>query len=52
MLQDLKRGKRTDIDALNGAICRYGKELGVATPENQKVWEEVHLKELINLNKS
>ncbi len=34
MLQDIRRGKRTDIDALNGAIMRYGLELGIPTPEN------------------
>ncbi len=41
MLQDLKKGKPIDIDALNGAICRMGKELGVPTPENQKAVEAV-----------
>lgn len=35
MLQDLRRGKRTDIEALNGAVVRYGRELGVPTPENE-----------------
>jgi 2-dehydropantoate 2-reductase len=35
MLQDLNRGSRlTEIDALNGAISRYGRELGVPTPCN------------------
>jgi 2-dehydropantoate 2-reductase len=37
MLQDLKRGKRTDIDALNGAIVRYATQLGVEAPENEKL---------------
>ena len=37
MLQDVRRGKKTDIDALNGAIVRLGKELGVATPANESV---------------
>ncbi len=41
MMQDLKRGKRIDIHALNGAICRFGKELGVPTPINQKIVDEV-----------
>ncbi len=34
MLRDLGRGRRTEIDALNGAIAQYGAECGVATPEN------------------
>jgi 2-dehydropantoate 2-reductase len=35
MLQDMARGSRlTEIDALNGAISRYGRELGVPTPVN------------------
>ena len=37
MLQDLRKGKRTDIDALNGAICRMGKALGILTPANEKI---------------
>ena len=49
MLQDLKRGKRTDIDALNGAICRYGRELDIPTPENDKVAAQIHEKESILL---
>jgi 2-dehydropantoate 2-reductase len=32
--QDVARKKKTEIDALNGAIVRKGKELGVATPAN------------------
>jgi 2-dehydropantoate 2-reductase len=35
MLQDMARGSRlTEIDALNGAICRYGREHGIPTPVN------------------
>lgn len=33
--QDLARGKRSEIDHLNGYIVRRGKELGIATPVNQ-----------------
>jgi 2-dehydropantoate 2-reductase len=35
MWQDLQAGRRTEIEALNGAICRYGRETGVATPYNE-----------------
>jgi 2-dehydropantoate 2-reductase len=32
--QDILRGKRTEIDALNGYVARRGAELGVETPVN------------------
>ncbi len=35
MLDDIKRGKRTEIEALNGAIVGYGKELNVECPVNE-----------------
>ncbi len=37
MWQDLQAGRRTEIEALNGAICRYGKAVGVPTPYNDTV---------------
>ncbi len=37
MWQDLQHGRRTEIDALNGAICRYGAALGVPTPYHDAV---------------
>ncbi len=37
MLQDKKRGKRTDINALNGAIARLGAEYGIPTPVNAEL---------------
>jgi 2-dehydropantoate 2-reductase len=33
--QDLKRGRRTEIDHLNGYVVREGEALGVATPVNR-----------------
>ena len=33
--QDLARGKRSEIDHLNGLIVRRGEALGVATPANR-----------------
>jgi 2-dehydropantoate 2-reductase len=33
--QDISRGKRTEIDALNGHVVRRGAELGISTPVNQ-----------------
>ena len=43
--QDLDRGKRTEIDALNGFVVRHGAELGVATPVNQALLALVRLRE-------
>jgi 2-dehydropantoate 2-reductase len=37
MWQDLQAGRRTEIEALNGAICRYGEATGVPTPYNDAV---------------
>jgi 2-dehydropantoate 2-reductase len=34
MLQDVERGRKTEIDALNGAIVELGRLIGVDTPVN------------------
>ncbi|MFN8641510.1 MAG: ketopantoate reductase C-terminal domain-containing protein, partial [Candidatus Binatia bacterium] len=34
MLQDLERGRRTEIDAINGAVWQRGEARGIATPVN------------------
>ncbi len=41
MLQDVLRGKPTEIDAINGAIIRSGEALGVPTPVNRMLWRLV-----------
>jgi 2-dehydropantoate 2-reductase len=43
--QDIARGKRTEIDALNGYVARRGAELGVSTPVNQTLHALVKLLE-------
>ncbi len=45
MAQDLARGRRTEIDALNGYVQRRGAELGVRTPANQALFALVKLAE-------
>jgi 2-dehydropantoate 2-reductase len=45
MLQDILLGRKTEIDALNGAISRYGRELGIATPYNDLLTELIKFKE-------
>ena len=37
MAQDMRAKRKTEIDSLNGAIVRYGRELGIATPANDYV---------------
>jgi len=43
--QDMNRGKRTEIDSLNGYVSRRGAELGVPTPVNQALYALVKLAE-------
>jgi 2-dehydropantoate 2-reductase len=42
---DLARGKRSEIEFLNGHVARLGQELGVATPCNFSVYAMVKLLE-------
>ena len=35
MLQHVEAGRRTEIDALNGALIREAKALGIPTPDNE-----------------
>jgi 2-dehydropantoate 2-reductase len=41
MLQDLEKGRDTEIDYINGLICRKARERDVATPFNDKIVELV-----------
>ncbi len=43
--QDLARGKRTEIDSLNGYVARKGPQLGVSTPVNFTLYALVKLNE-------
>ena len=42
MLQDLERGLKTEVDVINGAVVRKGREHGVETPLNARVVELMH----------
>ena len=44
--QDIARGRRTEIDSLNGYISRRGAELGVATPTSDMLTALVKLREI------
>ena len=39
MLQDLKKNKPCEVDAINGIVCEWGKKCGVATPINDRICE-------------
>ena len=42
MLQDLERGRRTEIDAINGAVWRRGVAHGIKTPVNETLTRLIH----------
>jgi 2-dehydropantoate 2-reductase len=35
MLQDVLRGRETEIEAINGYVVRQGKKHGIASPVNE-----------------
>lgn len=37
MLQDLKKGKPCEVDAINGVVCEWGRKCGVPTPINDRI---------------
>lgn len=41
MYQDVKQRRQTEIDVINGFICREGKRLGVDTPVNQHLLDRI-----------
>ena len=41
MLQDIRKGKPCEVDAINGVVCRTGKEYGVPTPVNDRIVEVI-----------
>ena len=41
MLQDIRRRRRTEIDAINGAVVKAGRALGLDTPENDRLLRQV-----------
>jgi 2-dehydropantoate 2-reductase len=45
MLQDLRRGAPTEIDAICGAVVRNAREVGLQAPVNETMWKLVMAKE-------
>ena len=42
MLQDIEKGKLTEVDAINGVVCEAGRRCGVPTPMNDAVVNIIH----------
>jgi 2-dehydropantoate 2-reductase len=47
MLQDLERGRPTEIEAINGCIWRYGREAGIPTPVNATMTRLIRFRQRI-----
>ena len=47
MLQDLERGRRTEIDAINGEVWKRGSAHGIVTPVNALLTRLVHAREAL-----
>jgi 2-dehydropantoate 2-reductase len=45
MLQDILLGRKTEIDALNGAISSYARDHGLAAPYNDILTALIKFKE-------
>ena len=41
MLQDVNRGKKTEIDYINGGIVKIARQLGISVPTNELLWRMV-----------
>ncbi len=52
MYYDIKEGKKTEIDALNGAIVELGKKKGIKTPVNEVITNLIKAKEKIKREES
>ena len=45
MWQDLARGKRTEVDALNGAVAVEAERIGLRAPHNAAITQFIHSRE-------
>ena len=43
MLQDLRAGRKTEVDIFSGEIIKLGKKYNIETPENEKIYKEIKL---------
>ena len=45
MLQDIEKGKKCEVDFINGEVCRWGRKYGVPTPVNDLIVSLIHAEE-------
>lgn len=46
-LQDIKRGKRTEVDYIHGKIVEYAQSVGLEAPRNELLWTLIKAKETL-----
>lgn len=44
-LQDIRRGKRTEVDYIHGKIVEYANSIGLEAPRNELLWALIKAKE-------
>ena len=44
-LQDIRRGKRTEVDYIHGKIVEYARSVGLEAPRNELLWALIKAKE-------
>ncbi len=42
MLQDLEKGKKCEVDSINGVVVSFGRKKNIPTPYNDKVVQVIH----------
>jgi len=47
-LQDIMRGRRTEVDYIHGKIVEYAHSLGLEAPRNELLWAIIKAKENLN----
>ena len=47
-LQDIRRGRRTEVDYINGKIVEYAHSVGLEAPRNELIWALIKAREKLN----
>ncbi len=50
MIRDILRGRKCEIDSINGVVCKYGDMVQVETPINDRIVEITHKIEIKELD--
>jgi 2-dehydropantoate 2-reductase len=48
MLQDIEKGRKTEIDYLNGAVVKYGNKYNYRPIHNEILWKMIKTLETLN----